>query len=133
MKYAVLVLLLAAAPAFASSPIKLKAADVARDAATHPGTIDKKYSGKDDITVVGTFLDYDTYGAMAGQAHKAVLMQGMPGEDVIIGSKVQFNPRDNDDSVVPAGLTKGQTVTAHCTKLKELMQGQVLLTGCTFK
>lgn len=133
MKYVALTLLLAAAPAFASSPVKLKAADVARDAATHPGMIDKKYAGKDDITVVGSFLDYDTYGAMVGEPHKAVLMQGMPGEDVIIGSKVQFNPLDNNDSAVPAGFKKGQTVTAHCTKLKELMQGQVLLTGCTFK
>lgn len=133
MKYAVLLLLLAAAPAFAASPVKLKAADVARDAVKHPGTIDKKYAGKNDITITGTFLDYDTYGAMVGQAHKAVLMQGMTGEDVIIGSKVQFNPLNNDDSAVPAGLKKGQTVTAHCTELKEIMQGQVLLTGCTFK
>ena len=133
MKYAELLLLLAAAPSFAASPVKLKAADVARDAVKHPGTIDKKYAGKNDITITGTFLDYDTYGAMVGQAHKAVLMQGMTGEDVIIGSKVQFNPMNNDDSAVPAGLKKGQTVTAHCTELKEIMQGQVLLTGCTFK
>ncbi|HEX7816016.1 hypothetical protein [Dyella sp.] len=133
MKYAVLVLLLATVPAFAATPIKLKAVDIARDGATHPGTMDKKYEGKDDITVVGKFLDYDTYGQMVGTPHKAILMEGMPGEDVIIGSKVQFNPLNNDDSVVPAGFKKGQQITAHCTKLKEVLEGQIMLTGCTFK